>query len=500
MSDLSATPTNAPPTTNPPIHPPSADPLASVTGITTTTPPPPPPPLASGLAPAIQLPIRPGLRQSKDDDDGRRASIQFAAHPPASGLPTGSPKSSRLNRRRRMSSPPPPQTFQSRVSFDTFDNKDASDFSLTLNCKHNDYQYTRRSRTFLCGTDQNDYSEFALEWLIEELVDDGDEIVCLRVVDKDAKISSDASVAEGVYRTEAHKMLDHIISKNTDGKAISLVLEFAVGKVQDTFQQMIRIYEPAILIVGTRGRSLGGLQGLLPGSVSKYCLQYSPVPVIVVRPTAKREKKKKKRQADPSRKGYLDMLLKSEVGPGHLLDASSRRSLSEGGVLAAAPELEAEAVAQAVGLPPQYHHLPPQSPPPEHASSTPAAAALLRAGVSEADDDDDDERPGPVVLMTSPGRGRGTSDGAMSSEPEAEAARDDEEADVTEGGERWRRPHPAPAPAPGRLTADVGSVGAGAASTTPARPTTIAAPATAPATSPPAPTTQGPVRSLLDIL
>lgn len=133
------------------------------------------------------------------------------------------------------------RTFQDRVSFDTFDNKDASDFSLTLNSKHKDYQYSRRSRTFLCGTDQNDYSEFALEWLIDELVDDGDEIVCLRVVDKDAKISSEASMEEGRYRTEAKKLLDQIIAKNTDGKAISLVLEFAVGKVHDTIQQMVAL-------------------------------------------------------------------------------------------------------------------------------------------------------------------------------------------------------------------------------------------------------------------
>lgn len=132
-------------------------------------------------------------------------------------------------------------TFQSRVSFDTFDNKDATDFSLTLNSKHKNYQYTRRSRTFLCGTDQNDYSDFALEWLIEELVDDGDEIVCLRVVDKDAKISSDASVEEGRYRTEAKNLLDQIIekNKNSEERTISLVLEFAVGKVHDTIQRMV---------------------------------------------------------------------------------------------------------------------------------------------------------------------------------------------------------------------------------------------------------------------
>jgi Universal stress protein family len=106
--------------------------------------------------------------------------------------------------------------------------------------------------------------------------------------------------------------------------------------------------------VGTRGRSLGGLQGLLPGSVSKYCLQHSPVPVIVVRPTSKREKKKKKRQANPNRRGYLDILEKSSGGSrkaGHVLDQSSRNSIAS--EQPSAGEGEALAVAEAVGLNPR---------------------------------------------------------------------------------------------------------------------------------------------------
>ena len=129
--------------------------------------------------------------------------------------------------------------FQPRVSFNTFDNKEASDFSLTLQSKHKDYEYSKRSRTFLCGTDTNDYSEFALEWLIDELVDDGDEIVCLRVVEKDSKIAGDSSIEEGRYRAEADKMMQHIQGKNVDNKAINLIMEFSVGKIQDTIHSMV---------------------------------------------------------------------------------------------------------------------------------------------------------------------------------------------------------------------------------------------------------------------
>jgi hypothetical protein len=76
-------------------------------------------------------------------------------------------------------------------------------------------------------------------------------------------------------------------------------------------------------VVGTRGKSLGGFQGLLPGSVSKYCLQHSPVPVIVVRPTSKRDKAKGKRAQDPDRSKYKQMLQISEPLP----DVNSPRNI-----------------------------------------------------------------------------------------------------------------------------------------------------------------------------
>ena len=130
-------------------------------------------------------------------------------------------------------------TYQTRTGFDTFDNKDASTFSFSISSKHKDYKYTRRSRTFLCGNDENDYSEFALEWLIEELVEDGDEIVCLRVLSPDSKINSDTSIQQGKYREEGRRLLQHLQAKNDDDKAINLILELAVGKVEETIQRMV---------------------------------------------------------------------------------------------------------------------------------------------------------------------------------------------------------------------------------------------------------------------
>ncbi|PMD43616.1 hypothetical protein L207DRAFT_301268 [Hyaloscypha variabilis F] len=201
----------------------------------------------------------------------------------------------------------------------------------------------------MVGIDENDYSDIALQWMLEELVDDGDEIICLRVVDKDAKVVNDRNVERRQYQKEAKDLMQRIQDRNDEYRAISIVLEFAVGKVHATFQKMIQIYEPAMLIVGTRGRSLGGFQGLVSNrnSFSKWCLQYSPVPVVVVRPTEKRLKKKKKRDADPTRQDYARILRDSGLDE-HETDGGDQNSIFEAPM---DPHQEAHAVAAALGLP-----------------------------------------------------------------------------------------------------------------------------------------------------
>ncbi|KAF2107939.1 hypothetical protein BDV96DRAFT_588444 [Lophiotrema nucula] len=313
-------------------------------------------------------------------EEPRRPSIQFMPHSNAA-FPRGSPKQTR--EKRRLSSPPPPPVFQPRVSFDTFDKP--ADFidenSFTLIAKHKDYEYTKRSRTFLCGCDDNEYSEYALQWLIDELVDDGDEIVCLRVVEKDSTVAAEHNVNNGRYRSEAETLMGQIQQRNHENKAINLVLEFAVGKVNKVIDEMINLYEPAILVVGTRGRSLGGFQGLLPGSVSKYCLQHSPVPVIVVRPSSKRDKARSKRAQDPNRHAYKDLLEKSGPQGGHILDASRLSNYIIEEDEQHPSEDEARAVAKAVG----YH--PPVEP-------SPLSQAETAAGL--------DDLKSPGVVMKSP--------------------------------------------------------------------------------------------------
>lgn len=107
-----------------------------------------------------------------------------------------------------------------------------------------------------------------------------------------------------------------------------------------------------MLIVGTKGRQLGGFQGLVASrnSFSKYCLQYSPVPVVVVRPDEKRQKKKDKRGNDPEMQSYRQMLQSSQ-GVHEANDDGIGAWETESKISA---DEEAGKVAKALGLPAKF--------------------------------------------------------------------------------------------------------------------------------------------------
>ena len=169
-----------------------------------------------------------------------------------------------------------------------------------------------------------------------------------------------------------------------------------------------------MLIVGTRGRSLGRLQGLMNArnSFSKYCLQYSPVPVVVVRPDEKRIKKKTKRANDLTRQTYVAMLQASHGKHEADSEASSTYELE----ITNSPDEEAHQVAKVLGLPARFDPtIKPlshstlgrtRSPAPSNVSSpedTPEAVRVVKgpsSNVGDSDDGDSEEDEAEFEVMT----------------------------------------------------------------------------------------------------
>lgn len=165
-----------------------------------------------------------------------------------------------------------------------------------------------------------------------------------------------------------------------------------------------------MLIVGTRGRSLGGIQGLVNNrnSFSKYCLQYSPVPVVVVRPTEKRIKKKVKRANDATRQTYLGMLAATNGKHEADSEASSTYELE----VQISPDEEAHQVAKVLGLPAAFDPtikpissslLRPRSPAPPappRVDSSPRSANLESPAVSAPNSEEEEEEDGEFEVMS----------------------------------------------------------------------------------------------------
>lgn len=167
--------------------------------------------------------------------------------------------------------------YQPKVSFDTLENPQASMFSYTLHVQSEGYSRTRSTRVFLCASSPDESGTHALEWCLESLVQDGDELVVFRGIDHDdfgafePQISPLWHCVGGVsygslldtekdhdqYRDDARELMRIIQEKCVEYDAerkLSIIVECIAGKVTQTIDRLIALYRPDSLVVGTRGQ------------------------------------------------------------------------------------------------------------------------------------------------------------------------------------------------------------------------------------------------------
>ncbi|KAF8607395.1 hypothetical protein BDV93DRAFT_520274 [Ceratobasidium sp. AG-I] len=206
--------------------------------------------------------------------------------------------------------------YKPKVSFDTFENpSDAALDSFTLQTSSDGYKRTRHTRVFLCAASGDESGMEALDWTLESLVQHGDELIVVRGFD----LEDLEKHLHDEVREEAKELMKLILSKNSEheGRQLSVVVEFVAGKITETIERLIALYRPDSLVVGTRGQTglvkTWSAAFLAPGmgSVSRYCVSHSPVPVIVVRPERKVRKSMEKRRTDGRRKHQFDELMSS---------------------------------------------------------------------------------------------------------------------------------------------------------------------------------------------
>lgn len=285
------------------------------------TPSPTPSPQSSPLQPSPVPPLSPPSILSLTPPI---SGPDTAVNSPAPPVPVTSPSPSTII------GPNASQGYTPKVSFDTFENSAASMFSFTLQAKSDGYERSPSTRVFLCASSPDESGLQALDWTIESLAQDGDELVVFRGIDQDdlgrelfrfyeqpvTQMNLPSTERDhDIVRDEARDLLlriqDKCVEVDSDRK-LSIIVEYIAGKVTTTIDRLIALYRPDSIIVGSRGaRKMKQAFGVAFGSqsmggVSKYCLRHSPVPVVVVRPESKVRKTLDKRRADPKRGIHFD--------------------------------------------------------------------------------------------------------------------------------------------------------------------------------------------------
>lgn len=135
--------------------------------------------------------------------------------------------------------------YERRVGFDSMIDADetaSGTFGFTLQVKSHGYQRTRNTRTFMCAVDNNAYSERALEWLMESLVEENDEIVTVTVLEGDPE-----TIDQEQAREAAKDLMSAILTLNEEvqNRNVSIVVEFLAGRVTSTILRLIHMWVDA---------------------------------------------------------------------------------------------------------------------------------------------------------------------------------------------------------------------------------------------------------------
>lgn len=180
-----------------------------------------------------------------------------------------------------------PTSFMSSTS----SNKERPYSSYFVSSRHENHLYTSDSRTFMCSLNSKAYSFTALRWLMQTMLRDGDEVVCLRLYN-----DTDDSFR---YQTQASKILKRVVEMADEHQIrLNIVVELGVGKIKTVVYKTLVLYQPSLVVVGVSENSFSNFKRMrYKRSISSYLIAKSPVPVIIVSPEMLESNKSNKSNA-----------------------------------------------------------------------------------------------------------------------------------------------------------------------------------------------------------
>ncbi|TPX39605.1 hypothetical protein SeLEV6574_g03370 [Synchytrium endobioticum] len=129
-------------------------------------------------------------------------------------------------------------------------------------------------KTVMMALDESSHSTAALQWVFDYLLRDGDKLLVVSVVDKEAEKDSAISRIKTLLRA----------IWESENVQVNMAARVVVGKASEQIVAQCEEVKPAFLVLSSAGKS--HVEGLIVGSVSNYAISHVRCcPVIVARMT-----------------------------------------------------------------------------------------------------------------------------------------------------------------------------------------------------------------------
>lgn len=107
-------------------------------------------------------------------------------------------------------------------------------------------------------------SRVALKWLVENVMENGDELICL-------KVDHDDTHEAGYYQYEAQGILANIVATVDPQLEIKIIVEVALGSIKTVVKKTMLLYQPALVVVGTTAKTYSNVMRYMTRkTLSKY--------------------------------------------------------------------------------------------------------------------------------------------------------------------------------------------------------------------------------------
>lgn len=149
----------------------------------------------------------------------------------------------------------------------------------SLAAKHPGVKLSYHARTVLFSYTGKQQADNALKWLMDELIEDNDELVCLKIIDKHSAKDVDK------YHKQAADILRAVVAEaDKVGKKLTIDVELGQGSVSKVVKHCTYLYQPSLAVVARTNYIDPRVSEMPKDTATNYLLRSSVIPVIVVRP------------------------------------------------------------------------------------------------------------------------------------------------------------------------------------------------------------------------